>query len=905
MFKSLTKLFSSSNDRVIKKMMVSVHKINSLESEIQNNPESYFHNLKDELNRAYKDNNEKIESILPLAFAATREASKRTLGLRHFDSQLLGGMALAQGNIAEMKTGEGKTLVATLPGFLNASIGNKTILVTVNDYLAKRDAEWMRPVYEYLGLKVGVVYSNQDIEEKKEAYKADIIYATNNELGFDYLRDNMAHRVEDRVQCSLDFAIVDEVDSILIDEARTPLIISGPSAESSEMYKQIKKFIPKLSKQIREGTEEEPLLDEERGHYLIDEKNRTIDLTDDGYLKVEELLEEANIIGEGDGLYSVSNLKIMRFVQASLKANFLFQKNVHYLVRNNEVLLIDEHTGRTMPGRRISEGVHQALECKENVTIQRESQTLASTTFQNFFRLFSTLSGMTGTADTEAPEFREIYNLDVVIIPTNVPMARKDMNDLVFQNKNAKLRALVKEILTIREKNAPILVGTVSVESSEQVSEYLKKASIPHQVLNAKHHEKEAEIIANAGKPGMVTIATNMAGRGTDIVLGGKKEDQTTEEWEKNNKTVLDAGGLHILGTERHESRRIDNQLRGRSGRQGDPGYSRFFLSMSDDLLRLFITESRKNLFERMGMGDEPIEHGMLSRSIENSQRRIEARNFDARKNLLEYDDVSNDQRKATYSLRNQLLEESSINETIQILIEQQFSSISFQYVPKESIESQWKLDELDKYLEETFGININISKKAKSDKSLLPDSIAKIIVEFAKNHYEHKYAPLAENLKELERQIMLQVLDVHWKEHLAEIDHLRGSVGLRAYAQKNPKNEFKAEAYKMFESMLDEIDFETIRVLFSLKISSEEEMNLVSNDKKNEDQEMVLNKEQASPIVGEKPNSNQKNIASIKRDEPKIGRNDFVKISNGTETKEVKYKKAKPLIESGKWNIV
>ena len=905
MFKSLTKLFSSSNDRVIKKMMVSVNKINSIESEVEKNPESYFHNLKDELHRTYKDNNEQIDSILPLAFAATREASKRTLGLRHFDSQLLGGMALAQGNIAEMKTGEGKTLVATLPGFLNASIGNKTILVTVNDYLAKRDAEWMRPVYEYLGLKVGVVYSNQNIEEKKEAYKADIIYATNNELGFDYLRDNMAHRVEDRVQCSLDFAIVDEVDSILIDEARTPLIISGPSAESSEMYKQIKKFIPKLRKQTREETEEEPLLDEERGHYLIDEKNRTIDLTDDGYLKVEELLEEANIIGEGDGLYSVSNLKIMRFVQATLKANFLFQKNVHYLVRNNEVLLIDEHTGRTMPGRRISEGVHQALECKENVPIQRESQTLASTTFQNFFRLFSTLSGMTGTADTEAPEFREIYNLDVVIIPTNVPMARKDMNDLVFQNKKAKLKALVKEILSIREKNAPVLVGTVSVESSEQVSEYLKKAAIPHQVLNAKHHEKEAEIIANAGKPGMVTIATNMAGRGTDIVLGGKKEDQTIEEWEQNNKTVLDAGGLHILGTERHESRRIDNQLRGRSGRQGDPGYSRFFLSMSDDLLRLFITESRKNLFERMGMGDEPIEHGMLSRSIENSQRRIEARNFDARKNLLEYDDVSNDQRKATYSLRNQLLEESSINETIQILIEQQFSSISFQYVPNESIESQWKLDELDKYLEETFGININISGKAKSDKSLLPESISEIIVEFAKNHYKEKYAPLGENLKDLERQIMLQVLDVHWKEHLAEIDHLRGSVGLRAYAQKNPKNEFKAEAYKMFESMLDEIDFETVRVLFSLKISSEEELNLVNNEKKNEDQEMVLNKEQASPVVGEKPNSNEKNIASVKRDEPKIGRNDFVKITNGTETKEVKYKKAKPLIESGKWNIV
>jgi preprotein translocase subunit SecA len=906
MFKLLKKIFKTSNDRVIQRMMVSVKEINSLENTVQKQTEQYFKDLKSELLASYNSNDKQLESILPLAFAATREASVRTLGLRHFDSQLLGGMALSEGNIAEMKTGEGKTLVATLPAFLNASIGNKTVLVTVNDYLAKRDAEWMKPVYEYLGLTVGVVYSNQDPDEKKQAYASDIIYATNNELGFDYLRDNMAHRTEDKVQCSLDFAIIDEVDSILIDEARTPLIISGPSAESSEMYKKIKRFIPELIKQDREETEEEPLSDDERGHFVIDEKNRTIDLTDDGYLIVETMLEDAGIIGQEDGLYSVSNLKIMKFVQASLKASFLFKKNVHYLVRNNEVMLIDEHTGRTMPGRRISEGVHQALECKENVTIQRESQTLASTTFQNFFRLFKTLSGMTGTADTEAPEFREIYNLNVVIIPTNVPMARSDMNDLVFQNTNAKFKALVNEIVKIREKSAPVLVGTASVESSEVVSDYLTKAKIPHQVLNAKHHEKEAEIIANAGRPGVVTIATNMAGRGTDIVLGGNKEDQDPISWEKNNKTVLEAGGLHILGTERHESRRIDNQLRGRSGRQGDPGYSRFFLSMNDDLLRLFITDSRKDLFEKMGMKDEAIEHGLLSRSIENSQRRIEARNFDARKNLLEYDDVSNDQRKATYSLRDQLLEEESINDTIQILIEQQFRSITHRYVPLESIESQWRLDELDLYLQETFNLETSISLKAKEDKKLLPTSIAENIIDFAKNHYKDKYTLLGENLKDLERQIMLQVLDVHWKEHLAEIDHLRGSVGLRAYAQKNPKNEFKKEAFHMFQGMLDEIDFETIRVLFSLKISSEEDLKNTGRKSINDENELILNKENNTNNNDHANFSGTNNAqASIKREDPKIGRNELVKISNGKETKEIKYKKAQALINSGEWKVL
>ena len=907
MLNFFSNIFGTSNDRILKKMMVHVNASNALEEELSQKNDSYFKELKNELNKIYKENDENIYSILPLAFAAVREASKRTLGLRHFDSQMLGGISLAEGNIAEMKTGEGKTLVATLPAYLNSAIGNKAILVTVNDYLAKRDAEWMRPIYEFLGLSVGVVNSNQPIQEKIASYKCDVIYATNNELGFDYLRDNMAHSVEERVQCSLDFAIVDEVDSILIDEARTPLIISGPSSESSDLYQQIRKVIPRLKKQEREETEEEPLSDEEKGHYLIDEKNRSVDLTDDGYIFVEQYLEEAEILGESEGLYSVSNLKIMKFVQASLRANFLFQKNVHYLVRNNEVVLIDEHTGRTMPGRRMSEGVHQALECKENVPIQRESQTLASTTFQNFFRLFSNLSGMTGTADTEALEFNQIYGLDVIIIPTNVPMIRNDHNDLVFLTKKAKYKALVDEIELLRKNSAPILVGTVSVESSEEVSEFLKAKKIPHQILNAKHHEKEAEIIANAGKPGMVTIATNMAGRGTDIVLGGKKEDQSEGDWIKNNKIVLDSGGLHILGTERHESRRIDNQLRGRSGRQGDPGYSRFFLSLEDDLLRLFISDNRRSLFERIGMGDDHIEHRMLSRGIENAQKRIENRNFDARKNLLEYDDVSNDQRQAIYSLRNQLLEEEDISETIDELINQEFKKISNTYIPEESIESQWKTKELEEFLKESYSLETNIESLVKNDKKLLPESIATLIIDKSKECYKEKYKSLAENRLLLEKQIMLQVLDVHWKEHLAEIDHLRGSVGLRAYAQKNPKNEFKQEAYSMFEFMLDEIDAETIRILFSIQFNTEE---VLDNLKKEEKDEVTLEKPSALSPMDDSLESEQNkdttlNQKTIVRDEPKHGRNEIVSITNGNETKEMKYKKAKPLIESGEWRLI
>jgi len=912
MLTAFTKIFSSSNDRVIKKMMRHVKNANILENELSKKPDEYFLNIKDELQEIYIENKEDIYSILPMAFAAVREASKRTLGLRHFDSQMLGGISLAEGNIAEMKTGEGKTLVATLPAYLNAVIGNKAILVTVNDYLAKRDAEWMRPIYEFLGLSVGVVISNQDINEKIASYKSNVIYATNNELGFDYLRDNMSHSVENRVQCSLDFAIVDEVDSILIDEARTPLIISGPSSESSQMYIQIKKFIPKLIYQKREGTEDEPLMQDEKGHYLIDEKNRSVELTDDGYVLVESFLEENGLIGKSEvgtyeGLYSISNLKIMKFVQATLKASFLFKKNVHYLVRNNEVLLIDEHTGRTMPGRRISEGVHQALECKENVPIQRESQTLASTTFQNFFRLFNKLSGMTGTADTEAVEFQQIYGLSVIIIPTNLPMIRDDHNDLVFLTKKAKYKALIDEIESIRSKSAPVLVGTVSVESSEEVSQYLNNKNIPHQILNAKHHEKEAEIIANAGKPGMVTIATNMAGRGTDIVLGGKKEDQPLEEWKKNNEDVIAANGLHILGTERHESRRIDNQLRGRSGRQGDPGYSRFFLSLEDDLLRLFISDNRRNLFEKIGMGDDHIEHKMLSRGIENAQKRIESKNFDARKNLLEYDDVSNDQRQAIYSLRNQLLEEDDISETIQSLISDQMKFATHTYIPMDSIESQWKVKELENYLLETYAINTNLYEDVSEDKKLIPESIATKIESIALEKYQNKYQEIGDNRLLLEKQVMLQVLDVHWKEHLAEIDHLRNSIGLRAYAQKNPKNEFKKEAYSMFESMLDEIDSGTVRILFSLQIAKDSNSSHLIHDEKNK--EMTLEKEIAPNFVSNEPNTQenlvQKSSKNLQRETLKIGRNELVKITKGDETKEMKYKKAKLLIENDGWTII
>jgi len=887
-------------------MQVIVDQINNLESDYQQLSDEELACLREKLKK-YSEDSE--YNLLANAFAATREVSLRATGLRHFDCQMLGGIALSEGNIAEMKTGEGKTLVATLPAYLNAVQGNKVVLVTVNDYLAQRDADWMRPIYEGLGLTVGVIHSNQSFQEKKSAYESNIIYATNGELGFDYLRDNMALRAEDKVQCSLDFAIVDEVDSILIDEARTPLIISGPSNESADYYVQIKKIIPKLKKQLREGTEDEPLEEEEKGHYIIDEKNRTIELTDDGYILVERHLEELGLLQSEDSLYSVSNLKIMRYVNATLKASFLFNKNIHYLVRDQQVLLIDEHTGRTMAGRRMSEGIHQALECKENVIIQRESQTLASTTYQNFFRLFNKLSGMTGTADTEAAEFAEIYGLNVSIIPTNKPMAREDNDDLVFLTQDSKFKALIDEIETLRKKDAPVLVGTASVESSEIVSALLNKKNISHQVLNAKQHEKEAEVIANAGRPGVVTIATNMAGRGTDIVLGGK-ENVGDGEWEKRHQLVLDAGGLHILGTERHESRRIDNQLRGRSGRQGDPGYSKFFLSLEDDLLRLFISDSRRALFERIGMGDDHIEHKMLSRGIENAQRRIESRNFDIRKNLLEYDDVANDQRQAIYSLRNQLINEDSISDAIYDLINEEMHAISNDFVPLESVESQWRLKELDKYLNEHYLFEENIANKVNNDKKLTPVTIANLVAESALKRYQEKYITIKDNVDQLEKQVMLQILDVHWKDHLAEMDHLRQSVGLRAYAQKNPKNEYKREAFEMFELMLNDINREAIKVLFRLELASEEEIQELENRSREAQQnrELEMQQEQIEPLAANdtKQSTNQPDqIETIKTDGPKLGRNEIVKITDGKDIKELKYKKAQPLIDSGEWKII
>ncbi len=885
----IRKIFPSSNDRYLRRIGKITRLTNDLESHYESVSDADLRNVHQVLRESGKSEAE----LKADAFAAVREASKRTLGLRHFDSQLLGGLSLAEGNIAEMKTGEGKTLVATLPAFYNFVLKNKVVIVTVNDYLANRDADWMRPVYEKLGMTCGVIYSNQPWNEKKEAYQCDVIYATNNELGFDYLRDNMALRSEDKLQCSLDFAIVDEVDSILIDEARTPLIISGPSSDNPEYYKDLKQIIPSLKQQQREETEEEPLNDEEKGDYLIDEKMRTVELTDAGYEKTEAFLIQKGILQENESLYTSANLKMMRYVHATLKANYLFKKDVHYIVRSGEVLLVDEHTGRTMPGRRISEGVHQALEAKENVNVQRESQTLASTTFQNFFRLFTKLSGMTGTADTEAREFQEIYDLSVVIIPTHKPMVRYDMDDVVFLTKEAKYKALIEEVEALRKQNAPILIGTASVESSEIVSSLLTKKSIGHQVLNAKQHEREAEIIANAGKPGVVTIATNMAGRGTDIVLGGKQEDQNDDEWKKNNTLVLEAGGLHILGTERHESRRIDNQLRGRAGRQGDPGYSKFFLSLEDDLLRLFISDSRRALFERFGMGDDHIEHKMLSRGIENAQRRIESRNFDLRKNLLEYDDVANDQRQAVYSLRDQLLFEENISENIQSLIEEVFTNITLSYFPKDSIESQWRPKELDDHLADSFGMSLDISKKIEDEKSWYVDDVISFVVKEADIFYRDKYSILGENIHSLERQVMLQVLDAYWKEHLAEMDHLRQSIGLRAYAQKNPKNEYKREAYEMFEFMLSRIDEETIKLLFNLQLTSEAEVKelkrrAMEEHKKSQSRSSEIHQDaQLDPMESAKSENIEPNKEEpIRRDHPKIGRNDPCHCGSGKKFK-------------------
>ena len=807
----LGKIFKSSNQRRVDGYAKIVNKINLHEENMAELSEEKF--------KQFNLNKESSDEDLVEIFAAVREASKRTIGLRHYDCQMIGGLVLNGGNITEMKTGEGKTLVATLPAVFNALSGKKVYVVTVNDYLAERDAEWMRPIYEYFGLTVGALTSSQDFKDKQQTYDCNIIYCTSSELGFDYLRDNMVLFKHQKTQKDLNFAIVDEVDSILIDEARTPLIISGATDDDASAYPVFLKLLPNLSRQMIEGTEDEPLADDERGDYLIDEKLRSVELTDDGFEKVENFLVNRNLIKPDESLYTTNNLKFLKYVQATLKANLLFEKNVHYMVESNKVVLIDDNTGRKLPGRRVSEGVMQALECKERVPIQQETQTLASTTYQNFFRLFDKISGMTGTADTEAAEFKQIYGMDVVVLPTNQEMIREDMNDTVYVNEADKFNALVKEIKDIHAKDAPILVGTASIESSEKLSSRLKKEGIRHQVLNAKFHEKEAVIIAEAGRPGAITIATNMAGRGTDIVLGGKQEEND-KEWEEKHNKVIEAGGLHVIGTERHESRRIDNQLRGRSGRQGDPGYSRFFLSLDDTVLRLFIDDNRKQLFSRLsdGMDDSSIEHPLLNGAIANAQRKIENRNFEIRKQILEYDDVSNDQRLTIYKLRDYFLEENDSETLIFEYLDNFLEKTADKVLPEDQA-SSWKFDNLDRTLSQSLGASPDFNLLNKDGLNFA--KVMDYLNEFYQKYYFDKFSPLKERKPELERQISIQVMDAAWKRHLQNIDSLRGNIGLRAYAQRNPINEFKKESFYLFDSMIESFKDDIVKILFNIKIQT------------------------------------------------------------------------------------
>ena len=808
MLNILGNLFKSTNQRRVDGYEKIVKKINLKEDEISKFSIEDFQKI-----------NANADDALIDIFAAVREASKRTIGLRHYDCQLIGGLVLNDGNITEMKTGEGKTLVATLPAIFNALLGKKVYVVTVNDYLAERDANWMKPVYEYFGLSVGALTSAQDFKDKQATYESNIVYCTSSELGFDYLRDNMVLFKNQKTQKDLNFAIVDEVDSILIDEARTPLIISGATDDDASAYPVFLKLLPNLHRQMREGTEEEPLKDNEKGDFLIDEKLRSVELTDDGFEKVENFLVNRNLIKPDESLYTTNNLKFLKYIQATLKANLLFEKNVHYMVENNKVVLIDDNTGRKLPGRRVSEGVMQALECKERVPIQQETQTLASTTFQNFFRLFDKISGMTGTADTEAAEFKEIYGMDVVVLPTNQEMIRNDVNDVVYVNEVDKFNALVNEIKEIHEKSAPILVGTASIESSEKLSNRLKREGIRHKVLNAKFHEKEAMIIAEAGRPGAITIATNMAGRGTDIVLGGKQEEHD-QDWEEKHNQVIEAGGLHVIGTERHESRRIDNQLRGRSGRQGDPGYSRFFLSLDDNVLRLFIDENRKQLFSRLsdGMDDSSIEHPLLNNAIANAQKKIENRNFEIRKQILEYDDVSNDQRLTIYKLRDYFLEENDSEKLLFEYLDNLLEKTADKLLPEDQ-NSNWKFDNLDKTLTQSLGVSPDFNLLEKNGLNF--GKVMDYMNNFYQKYYFEKFGPLKERKAELERQIAIQVMDAAWKRHLQNIDSLRSNIGLRAYAQRNPINEFKKESFYLFDAMIESFKDDIVKILFNIKIQT------------------------------------------------------------------------------------
>lgn len=830
----LKKLFGSKNEREVKRMLKTVQLVNAFEEQMVALSDEQLRAKTEEF-KARIAKGETLDKLLPEAFAVAREAGKRVMGMRHFDVQLIGGMTLHEGMIAEMRTGEGKTLVATLGVYLNALSGKGVHVVTVNDYLARRDANWMRPLYEFLGLTVGVVTPFQPPEEKRAAYAADITYGTNNEFGFDYLRDNMAFSMEEKFQRELNFAVIDEVDSILIDEARTPLIISGQAEDSSRLYTEINKLIPRLEQHIEEV---EGVVTKE-GHYSIDEKTRQVELNEAGHQFVEEMLTQIGLLAEGESLYSAHNPGLLTHVYAGLRAHKLFHRNVEYIVQDGQVVLVDEHTGRTMPGRRLSEGLHQAIEAKEVLNIQAESQTLASTTFQNYFRLYNKLSGMTGTADTEAFEFHQIYGLSVMVIPPNKPLARKDYNDLVFLTADEKYAAIVADIKECMAQGRPVLVGTATIETSEHMSNLLNKEGIEHKVLNAKFHEKEAEIIAQAGRPGALTIATNMAGRGTDILLGGNWEvevaslDNPTPEqiaqikadWQKRHQAVLESGGLQVIASERHESRRIDNQLRGRAGRQGDAGSSRFYLSLEDSLMRIFASDRVKNFMKALGMqSGEAIEHRMVTNAIEKAQRKVEGRNFDIRKQLLEFDDVNNEQRKVIYHMRNTLLAADNIGETIADFRQDVLNATVSAHIPPQSLPEQWDVAGLEAALKSDFGVDLPVQQWLDEDDHLYEETLReKLMAELLAAYNEKEEQASAEALRTFEKQIVLRVLDDLWKDHLSTMDHLRHGIHLRGYAQKNPKQEYKRESFTLFSELLDSIKRDSIRVLSHVQVRRED----------------------------------------------------------------------------------
>ncbi|SDG06346.1 protein translocase subunit secA [Onishia taeanensis] len=901
----LRKVVGSKNDREVKRFGKVVAKINDMEAQ--------FEALDDDALRAktgeFRERlaaGESLDALLPEAFAVVREASKRVMGMRHFDVQMIGGLALNTGRIAEMKTGEGKTLVATLAVYLNALPAKGVHVVTVNDYLARRDAEWMRPLYESLDLSVGSIYSGQNSDEKRQSYACDITYGTNNEYGFDYLRDNMAFSLEDKVQRGLHFAIVDEVDSILIDEARTPLIISGPVEENTELYKVVDRLATDLVRGEHSEDDEMP----PTGDFILDEKQKQVEITEEGHHKVEALLRGEGLLGEDDSLYAAQNLNLLQHMHSALRARHLYQRDIDYIIDDGQVVIVDEHTGRSMPGRRWSEGLHQAVEAKEGVTVQRESQTLASTTFQNYFRLYDKLSGMTGTADTEAFEFRQIYGLDVMVIPTNRPLIRRDQNDLVYMTAEEKFEAIIKDVQAETEAGRPVLVGTASIETSEYLAGLMRKAGMSFNVLNAKQHQSEAQIIAQAGRPGAVTIATNMAGRGTDIMLGGSWEAEVAEldnpdeakveaikaAWQERHDAVLAAGGLHVVGSERHESRRIDNQLRGRSGRQGDPGSTRFFLSLEDNLMRLFGSDRVQRLMQALGLErGEAIEHKMVSNAVERAQKKVEGRNFDIRKQLLEYDDVANDQRRVIYEQRNDILEAEEVTENVLGIRDEVLDEAISDFVPPQSLPEQWDLSGLEGHLKSEFNLDTPVTQWSAEDARLSEEQLRERLHEAHRKLYEEKVAAVGEPLmRRFEKQVMLQVLDTRWKEHLQSMDHLRRGIHLRGYAQKNPKQEYKREAFELFQGLLSNIKADITRILSHVQVRRQEEVEELEQQRRE-----TLAREQASAAsrhdeavagTAEAPDEQPAEGGDgrpVRREGPKVGRNEPCPCGSGKKYKQ------------------